>query len=551
MKRNEIIYKTITHPFFVFPLLIILLIAGNGAVPLTDQDEGAYALISAQMAETGDYINQDATWSEIHRKPPLHFWLIAKSIQIFGQDEWVIRLSTVFFAWLTLLIIYLYGRNIYHERIALTGTIITATCFLFPIYGKLAFTDGTLLFFQTWAAFSLMSLMQSGKIKHAITFWIAFGLGALVKGPPIIIFTGIFGLLLLLFHYQRKTLIRLHPWFFLPLALAPILYWGYEYWQRDGGKTITWMLDWYVFKRAKGEAVIHNQKGYPGTYFLMFAFAFMPYFRYFLPAVWEGIKGLFLRRKNPEFLMLAIWLVAGWWIYELIPSKLPSYVLASVPAIALLMAHEMISLSDKKIFSTGLKALSVIEILINCGLVALVYFFGRDYADEELVALLSLIFLFLPLASITSFIQQLRKHFTLSIYFHLIFVGVFWLMLAIVAYPKIGTYWDGYRTTAQHIQDNNDDSSKEVHLERLKGTPPSLVYYLKYFADKNVSLSSSWFETMQKYEKSENFIAVVPPTSKDTIATFHEIDFKHQTLIQIDSGNNDLIGFYIFNKKKK
>ncbi len=547
MKRNEIIYKTITHPLFVFPLLFILLMVGNGVVPLIDPYESAYALIGSQMVETGDYINQSYLWTDIHRKPPLHIWFISLFVKIFGNHEFAIRFSTSLFSWGTLLLIYLYGRALYHKRIAITAAIICGTAVLFPIYGKIAFTDGTLLFFQTWAAFSLVSIMHWNKFIHVIMFWTAMALGMLTKGPSILIFIGIFTLLTLILHPNRRRLIRTHPWVFLPLALAPVLYWGYLYWQRDDGETINWMLDWYISQKGVDEGLEEIRFAPPGSYLLIFAFSFLPYFRYFLPSIWEGIKGLFLRKKNPELLMLSLWMVSGWWIYEFFPHKLLSFALASLPAIAIFMAHEMIQLSERKVISTGLKTLSVLEILMTTGLTVLAYFFSKEYLEPEAVLLVTATTAFLPLASITSFVQQLRKHFTLSIYFHLIFVGLFWLTATFVVYPKMGKYWDGSKKIAETIQTENPKGVQTVYLDRFDEKLISIPYYLlKNNEIEKVKIISNWYDALEKYQSEEPLVAVLLPETKDTLDTFFGGEYDTIHSYRLDTRNE--MGFYILQK---
>ncbi len=58
-------------------LAILCLLPGLDTTPLWDQDEAAYAGFAHQMLATGDWRLPGFAWSEVHRKPPLHFWLIA------------------------------------------------------------------------------------------------------------------------------------------------------------------------------------------------------------------------------------------------------------------------------------------------------------------------------------------------------------------------------------------------------------------------------------------------------------------------------------------
>ena len=82
-------WKTI----LVFVALTAIVFVNNGKISLWDQDEAAYAGFAKRMIETHNYIVPDFTWSEPHRKPPLHFWLIALSYKIFGVNTFALRFS--------------------------------------------------------------------------------------------------------------------------------------------------------------------------------------------------------------------------------------------------------------------------------------------------------------------------------------------------------------------------------------------------------------------------------------------------------------------------
>ncbi|MGB1218043.1 MAG: hypothetical protein ACPG5P_09210, partial [Saprospiraceae bacterium] len=303
----------------------------------------------------------------------------------------------------------------------------------------------------------------------------------------------------------------------LPLALLPLFYWGYIYWQKDNGETISWMLDWYIFDRAKGGTVL-GQTGPPGYFFLVFAASFLPFFRYFLPGMWEGIRSLFLKKKNPELLMLGLWLVSGWVIYEFIPSKLPSYAMASIPALALLLANEMISLSEGRVYSTGIKALTIVELGLTLGLCGMVYLFGHEYLGRDINPYLVATLAILPIGTSISFFQQLRNNFKSSNYFHLAFVGIFWMLLSLIVYPKIGKYWEGNKKLATYINENVQGDT--LRIEFIPNRQPSLPYYIKTKSDKEMEYEWTWWTSMNSYHKEEPWAVLLKRTSIDTIRDF-------------------------------
>ncbi|TVQ51993.1 MAG: hypothetical protein EA366_14575, partial [Spirulina sp. DLM2.Bin59] len=124
------------------------------------------------------------------------------------------------------------------------------------------------------------------------------------------------------------------PWLFAPLSLIPFSLWLALTFTVDRGAFARWLWDWYIAHRASG-GVVFGQWGLPGYYLLLFILAFLPWF----PWLWAALIYQVGAWKLPEQLPLTAWLAAGWLIYELLPSKLPSYALGAYPAVAILIAQ--------------------------------------------------------------------------------------------------------------------------------------------------------------------------------------------------------------------
>ena len=78
--------------YLILVLFTILLFINNDSLALWEQDEAAYAGFAYNMVEREQYLIPDFEWSWPHRKPPLHFWLIASSYKVFGYNEFATRL---------------------------------------------------------------------------------------------------------------------------------------------------------------------------------------------------------------------------------------------------------------------------------------------------------------------------------------------------------------------------------------------------------------------------------------------------------------------------
>ena len=94
---NFIHSKSYNQKFLLlFIALTFIWLFGNNWVSFWDQDEAAYAGFAKTMIETGNWLQPDFMWSEVHRKPPLHFWNIALSYKIFGINLLVLKIFTFY-----------------------------------------------------------------------------------------------------------------------------------------------------------------------------------------------------------------------------------------------------------------------------------------------------------------------------------------------------------------------------------------------------------------------------------------------------------------------
>lgn len=319
-------------------LLAILAWMAGLWLSLWDQDESAYAGFAREMIVSGDWLIPKFPWSDIHRKPPLHFWSIAAGFKLLGYHEFVVRLPALLAMAGTLLFVRFRSVAIFGIANAKTATWILSANLLLPFLTKISVTDSLLLFFETMAVFGLINFMHRPNWKETLWFVLGVSGGMLVKGPPVLILTiGMMGVFLVL-HPDRMRVLRFHPWFSLPIAALPLFIWGWMAWQTDGGVFIKWMIDWYTVSRITNEVL--GQTGPPGYYLAFILLAFLP-FTLFLPGAFSNLfKSLDPRKWSRVQIILFAWLLSGWIIYEFMRSKLPAYAIGAYPAIAILLAME-------------------------------------------------------------------------------------------------------------------------------------------------------------------------------------------------------------------
>jgi len=287
----------------------------------------------------------------------------------------------------------------------------------------------------------------------------------LTKGPPVVLFAlGLSGLLLVL-HPKRRNLILFHPWLFLPLALLPLLAWGYATMRYDNGKFVEWMIDWYILKRVGGS--VFGQSGFPGMHLLMIVLFFIPWLL-FLPQAFKTMFASLLKDKK-QALFFSAWFVAGWFIFELSPSKLPAYVVAAHVPLAFFIARVA---GEQKLPA---KVWLIIHYLIAFVLVAAIVAVPFLINVSAVTAALFLSVAVVLLGAIVSSLFMLRSQWFL---YSLVTVAVLlqvglWQVLV----PATDEYKNITRQVAVYAAEHANPTSR-VLIANGQNKPPSLPFYL-------------------------------------------------------------------------
>ena len=484
-----------------FSIYAFVLFYNNGTISLWDQDEAAYAAFGKQMLYSRDYLIPHYVWSKIHRKPPLHFWLIALSYRIFGVNEFAVRFWTSISILLSVLIIFLSVRKLFDKKTAFFSSIIFATNFFVILLAKIALTDALLLLFYSITGFSLIFFIGTQKKLYLLFFWTAIALALLVKGPPIVIFAGMFFILGLIFLNERKYVFKLHPWIYGILALMPLFWWGYMAWQADNGKFIRWLIDWYILKRVN--SYVLGQTGPPGYYLLTFVVFFLPFF----PFLFDVFKNSFVSLKNKEqpYIFFALWLISGWFIYEFLKSKLPSYAIAAYPAISVMIAVEINKLLSEGKINLPLKIGQIVKNLILFLFVILFFYYKNLYSLSFAFGLFFLLWLVLSIAeSLFLFFGHKGKYIT-SLFTEAIVIS---FVAFIFLYPKVDKMKNAPKRTAIYIKEVKDDA-KAVVIENDFGRPPSLPFYIETISKLPYKVEHQCDSIVKLYNSEEKYIFIL------------------------------------------
>lgn len=458
----------IRSDYFTFLIFTIILLVGNNVIPLWNQDEAAYAGFSYTMNHTGNWLIPEFMWAEVHRKTPFAFWCMALLNKLFGFSQFVLRLTPVLSMLGVFLLIKREGRKFWSPETISMALMIFSTNVLISVYGKIAFVDGTLLFFETLAAFGILNLFRQYSLKWFLLFWIAITGGLLTKGPPVIIFCTVFAGLMIIRQRSLKGILHFRPWFGIFIGILPLLAWGYMAWQQDNGQYIKWMIDWYTVSRVTG--AVFDQTGPPGYYLATYLGAILPWIWLLIPLFSYIFKSK--NKQCPE----ACWLLAGWIIYEFMASKLPAYGIASHPALAIFLANAYIQVKDRWKGPVVLKSASVFNLLLTLALIPVSIYVTRQYQVlKEPVAIAFIAFTLVLL--IKSAVDYLKDRPDSGIRYQFYFNSA----IILFAWNFVITSWttntDKTGEIAKYVH-SIASPSDSIYIQNTIHHPPSLPFYI-------------------------------------------------------------------------
>ena len=322
-------------------LCILLYLPGLDQLPVLDRDEARYAQSSRQMLEQGDFVDVRFQNKTRYQKPVGIYWLQALSSAWFGEREkiWVYRLPSVLGATVSVLLLFWFGSQFFDRQKAFLASVLLGSCPLVVVEAHIATTDATLLVtvIAAQGALGLIYLHGRRDWKAAFLFWTAQGLGILIKGPlvPLVSVVTVSALAIYDRVHRRDLtwLLRLRPVMGVALLLLICAPWFVAiHIKSDGTYWIESFRRDFLAKIVSGQEM-HGRP--PGYYLVHLPFTFWPASVLALaivPVIWRTAA-------QKEIIYCLAWMIPLWVIFELVPTKLPHYVLPLYPAAALLCGH--------------------------------------------------------------------------------------------------------------------------------------------------------------------------------------------------------------------
>jgi 4-amino-4-deoxy-L-arabinose transferase-like glycosyltransferase len=191
MKPNDLVlaYEA-TRTRLVAPLLLafcIVWFCNLDYRSLVRPDEGRYAEISREMAQTGDWVTPRLNGIKYFEKPPLQYWMTAAAYKGFGESEWTARLWTALTGFAGVLAVGLVGARLFGAQAGLYAATVLAGAVLYAVIGHVNTLDMGVTFWLTIGLSGFLLAQQRTSSKAQTRFWIllawaALGFSFLSKG---------------------------------------------------------------------------------------------------------------------------------------------------------------------------------------------------------------------------------------------------------------------------------------------------------------------------------------------------------------------------------
>lgn len=385
----------------LYLLLFVVIIAfyfyGLGALPLLGPDEPRYAQVAREMLMRGDLITPTLgghTWFE---KPALPYWLMIASYKIFGVHEWSARFGSALCGLLTIAAVAYVGRAVEQtldrehlsdeaSSLGFWSVLVMATSLGLIVFSRAASFDIAITMTTAWALsfFLKHELHPENRSALLIGFYIFIGLSLLAKGLVGIVIP--FGVVSL-FYLLRRTWPTRQVWLSLlwgvPLALAVSAIWYGPVIARHGWTFINEFFIQHHFARYVSNKYHHPQPIY--FYPVIILLLALPWTPYLLTALakirrwtWRAADALSIVR-----VFAFAWLILPIVFFSFSGSKLPGYILPSLPAVAFLVTDFF--LRSKSQWIPGPTARLVIFGVTLIFLAAVLIFAAPRFAQRESV----------------------------------------------------------------------------------------------------------------------------------------------------------------------
>ena len=410
-------------------LFIIFYTLWLGTYPVFTPEEGRYSEVAREMVTAGDYITPRINGVTFLDKPILHYWLQAAAINLFGVQEWALRLFPALFGVLGTLMLYICGSCLFNRRTGLLATIILATSPLYfggAHYANLDLEVAVLISCTLLCLITSFQLHDKTRLCFLFAAYIFSALAFLTKGLIGIVFpamiTGIWIITLRRFSLLKK----IHLVFGILLFIAIVSPW-YMMMQKANPKFLEYFFITQQVTRflSSGE---FNNKTPLWFYIPIVLIGFFPWAIFLIQAFHKSFNRIW--HAHHAFAIdwfLLLWVGIIFIFFSIPQSKTMGYILPIFPPLALLVGNYLANMwenTQQKVVYWG--ALNFI--IMGSTLSAILLIVSQTKLTglpEEFLPYLSIISLFYIIGIIISFFLLQEKSIVTLVHHFLTFAAFY------------------------------------------------------------------------------------------------------------------------------
>jgi 4-amino-4-deoxy-L-arabinose transferase-like glycosyltransferase len=368
--RDLMILTVLICLFFTFML---------GNRPLSVPDEGRYVEISREMAATGNYLTPRLNSVKYFEKPVFFYWLEAFSINLFGLNEFTLRLWPALFALFGCLAVAVAGARLFGRLTGLLGATVLATSLLYYGLSRAIILDMPVSILLTLALLSfLMGTHETPGLKRRLYLWVFYAFAALAvltKGLIGIFIPGlVIGAWILLLGEWRmlKTL-------YLPSGLALFLLIAVPWHIMVERANPEFYQFYFIHEHFQRYLTKVHGRYKPFWYFMpIVLLGLFPWSAFLVQAIKHNLPSTWRERhEHRDALFLMLWAGLVFLFFSSSGSKLAPYILPVFPPLALLIGRYLAAAWDSRDFPglrTGYSIFLVVSLLLAAAFAGLPYY---------------------------------------------------------------------------------------------------------------------------------------------------------------------------------
>jgi 4-amino-4-deoxy-L-arabinose transferase-like glycosyltransferase len=335
-------------------LAAILYLPGLGRPALWEPDEGRYAEIAREMVIAGDYVTPRDDFELYFEKPPLVYWAEAAAIQIFGVNEFAVRLPAALFSIGQVVVAAALAEAMFGAAAGFFAALVLALSPLFFGFARFATLDPALAFFLAAALGAFYAAARGDSFSRPpARRWLLISaamlaLGTLAKGPIALLLGGAIALAWMAIERRLRQVTQMPLVWCLVIYAAIVVPWFVLVEARNPG-----FVHFFIVHEHLERYVASSEHEWGPWFFIPIVIGGAWPWIFFVPPGWSAMRagdGLPESARDPSgrraaARFLAVWFVVIFVFFSIPRSKLGSYILPALPPLAIIAGYGLARVS--------------------------------------------------------------------------------------------------------------------------------------------------------------------------------------------------------------